>query len=259
MRIVIIEDEKLVAKDLARTIKEINPEVDIIAFIESIEDGIKFFNEQPTVDLIFSDIQLGDGMSFEIFEKVKNQVPVVFCTAFNQYALDAFNTIGIDYILKPITKQNVEKAISKYNAIKSNFKGVTNLPEASQIEKLMGIFKGQLQHVKIPAVIIHQGDKIIPIEGDNIAFFYIENSNVFAFTFEQKKLLVNKKLDLLEAQYVPYFFRANRQFLVNRKAIKEASQYFHRKLLISLVLPFKEDITVGKEKVTEFLDWLTTN
>jgi two-component system, LytTR family, response regulator LytT len=106
MKIVIIEDEKLIAKDLARTIGDISSMAEIVAFIETVEDGIAYFNEQPSIDLIFSDIQLGDGMSFEIFDQVKNQTPIIFCTAFNQYALEAFNTIGIDYLLKPITKQN---------------------------------------------------------------------------------------------------------------------------------------------------------
>jgi two-component system, LytTR family, response regulator LytT len=257
MKIVIIEDEKLVAKDLARTIGDISSVAEIVAFIETVEDGIAYFNEQPSIDLIFSDIQLGDGMSFEIFDQVKNQTPIIFCTAFNQYALEAFNTIGIDYLLKPITKQNVEKAIAKYDTFKSNFQGPSpsNIPN---LEKLIDVFRDKMQPAKIPSVIIHQGDKIIPLEGEKIVLFYIDNGNVFAYTFDNKKSLVNKKLDLLEDQFSPFFFRANRQFLVNRKAIKEASQYFHRKLLLTLVVPFNEEITVGKEKVTEFLDWLAT-
>jgi len=251
MKIVIIEDEKLVAKDLARTINEIDADIEIIAIIESVEDGLSFFKNKIEVDLIFSDIQLGDGLSFEIFEKAKNQIPVVFCTAFNQYAIEAFNTIGIDYILKPIIKSNVAKALTKFETLKSNFKTV-DVP----LEKLFDAIRNQIQPTKIPSIIIHQGDKIIPLEGEKIAFFFIDNGMVFAFTFDQKKIMVSKKLDLLEDQYKPFFFRANRQFLINRKAVKEASQYFHRKLLVILNVPFKEEITVGKEKVTEFFDWL---
>lgn len=252
MKIVIIEDEKLVAKDLTRTINDINPDIEIVTLIESVEDGLLFFKNNVEVDLIFSDIQLGDGLSFEIFEKTKNQTPIVFCTAFNQYAIEAFNTIGIDYILKPITKSNVEKALTKFETIKNNFKS-TNLP----LEKLFDAIKSQVQPTNIPSVIIHQGDKIIPLEGEKIALFFIENGIVFAYTFDQKKVMINKKLDILEDQYKPFFFRANRQFLINRKAVKEASQYFHRKLLVVLTVPFKEEITVGKEKVSDFLDWLT--
>ena len=187
MKIVIIEDEKLVAKDLARTINDINPNIEIVALIESVEDGLLFFKNNVEVDLIFSDIQLGDGLSFEIFEKTKNQTPIVFCTAFNQYAIEAFNTIGIDYILKPITKSNVEKALTKFETIKNNFKS-TNLP----LEKLFDAIKSQVQPTNIPSVIIHQGDKIIPLEGEKIALFFIDNGIVFAYTFDQKKVMINK-------------------------------------------------------------------
>ncbi|MBK8625205.1 MAG: response regulator transcription factor [Saprospiraceae bacterium] len=251
MKIAILEDEKLVAKDLTRTLHDIDPSIEILAYIESVEDGLEFFKNIPEVDLIFSDIQLGDGLSFEIFEKTKNQTPIVFCTAFNQYAIEAFKTIGIDYILKPITKANVEKALTKFETLKSNFKS-----ESLPLEKLFDVLKYQLQPTKIPSVIIHQGDKIIPLDGEKIALFFIENGIVFAYTFEQKKMMVNKKLDILEDQFTPHFFRVNRQFLVQRKAVKEASQYFHRKLLVVLNVPFKDEITVGKEKVTEFLNWL---
>jgi len=251
MKIAIIEDEKLVAKDLARTINLIDPNAKVTNFIESVEEGIQFFKNLPDIDLIFSDIQLGDGLSFEIFEKSQNQIPVVFCTAFNQYAIDAFNTIGIDYILKPIATSNVEKALRKYETIKNNFKK-ENIP----LDALFDILKSQILPSKIPSVIVHQGDKIIPLDGDRIALFYIDDGMVFAYTFDQKRMKVNKKLDILEDQYKPQFFRANRQFLVNRKAVTEASHYFHRKLLVNLNVLFKEEITIGKEKVAEFLDWL---
>ena len=251
MKIVIIEDEVLVAKDLVRTICQINPQVEIKSFIETVEDGIDFFRNNQDIDLIFSDIQLGDGLSFEIFDKSKNQIPVIFCTAFNQYAIDAFNTIGIDYILKPITKSSVEKALSKYETIKNNFNTLSQ-----PLDKLLDTFKTQLLPSKIPSVIIHQGDRIIPLDGDRIALFFIENGIVFAYTFDQKKIMVNKKLEALEDQYRLFFFRANRQILINRKAVKEATQYFHRKIMVKLTLPFPSDIIVGKEKVTEFLDWL---
>lgn len=251
MKIVIIEDEKFVAKDLARTILDLDATAEIVTTIPSVEEGLLFFGQPHDIDLIFSDIQLGDGLSFEIFEKTSNQIPVIFCTAFNQYALDAFNTLGIDYILKPVSKTNVEKALNKFQAIKQSFATDDNLYTA-----LFQHFKTQLQPAKMPAVLIHQGEKIIPLEGEKIAYFHIENTAVFAHTFDHKRLMVSKKLDALEEQFTPFFFRANRQFLVNRKAVKEASQYFNRKLSVTLHVPTKEQIIVGKEKVTSFFDWL---
>jgi two-component system response regulator LytT len=251
MKIVIIEDEKLVAKDLARTIMGLDPSAEIVATIPSVEDGILFFSQSQDIDLIFSDIQLGDGLSFEIFEKTNNQVPVIFCTAFNQYALDAFKTLGIDYILKPVSKTNVGKALIKFQAIKQSLM-VDKNPYTALFQQL----KKQLQPSKIPGVLIHQGEKITPLDGEKIAFFYIENTTVFAQTFDNKRWMISKKLDALEEQFAPFFFRANRQFLLNRKAVKEASQYFNRKLSVTLHVPTKEQIIVGKEKVTSFFDWL---
>jgi two-component system, LytTR family, response regulator LytT len=251
MKIVIIEDEKLLAKDLARTITANEPNAEIISIIQSVADGIDFFQLNKNIDLIFSDIQLGDGLSFDIFEKVNNTIPIIFCTAFNQYALDAFNNVGIDYVLKPFSNTTIKKALEKYNIIKQKF--TTNIDYTTLLLNL----KSQLTTTKIPAVLIHQGDKIIPIDGEQIALFFIENTAVYAFTFDKKKHLVAKTLDILETVYYPYFFRTNRQFLINRKAIKEASQFFNRKLLVILSLPFTEQITVGKEKTTAFLDWLS--
>jgi two-component system, LytTR family, response regulator LytT len=254
MKIVIIEDEKLTAKDLAKTIKGIDSDIEIVALLHSVEEAIDFFKTNPDLDLIFSDIELGDGLSFEIFEKVNNQTPIIFCTAFNEYALEAFRTVGIDYLLKPFSKKMVEKSLEKYHSLKEKL-----APQEDTIPNLMSLLKSQLFPTKTPSVIMQQGDKIIPLEGDKIALFYIEENSVLAFTFDQKSHLLSQKLDVLEKTFYPTFFRANRQFLVNRKAIKDASHYFNRKIAINLTLPFDEKIIVGKLKVTAFLDWLANS
>ena len=251
MKIIIIEDEKLTAKDLAKTIKAIDSDIEIVALLHSVEEATDFFKTNPELDLIFSDIELGDGLSFEIFEKVNNSIPIIFCTAFNEYALEAFKAVGIDYLLKPFSKNTVEKSLKKYHLLKEKF--------ASQEDStlnLMSLLKNKLFPTKMPSVIMQQGDKIIPLEGDKIALFYIEDNVVFAYTFDQKKYLLSQKLDVLEHTFSPIFFRANRQFLINRKAIKDASHYFNRKIVVNLTLPYDEQIIVGKLKVTSFLDWL---
>jgi two-component system, LytTR family, response regulator LytT len=251
MKIIIIEDEKLTAKDLAKTIKGIEPDTEIVALLHSVEEAIDFLRTKPAIDLIFSDIELGDGLSFEIFEKVNNQTPIIFCTAFNEYALEAFKTLGIDYLLKPFSKVTVEKSLKKYHSLKEKL-----APQADTFPSLISLLKNQLLPTKTPTVIMQQGDKIIPLEGDTIALFYIEDNTVFAYTFDQNKHLLAQKLDVLENTFYPTFFRANRQFLINRKAIKDASHYFNRKIVINLTLPFNEQIIVGKLKITSFLDWL---
>jgi two-component system, LytTR family, response regulator LytT len=254
MKIVIIEDEKLTAKDLAKTIKGIEPDIEILALLHSVEEAIEFFKTKPALDLIFSDIELGDGLSFEIFEKAQNRTPVIFCTAFNEYALQAFKTVGIDYLLKPFSKVTVEKALEKYHYLKEKLAS-----QNDALPNLMSLLKNQLFPIKTPSIIMQQGDKIIPLEGDKIALFYIEDDYVFAYTFDQKSHILSQKLDVLEKTFSPSFFRANRQFLINRKAVKDASHSFNRKIEINLTLPFKAQIIVGKLKVTSFLQWLANN
>lgn len=250
MKIVIIEDEKLTAKDLHRTITNVEPDAEILAILYSVEEAIEYLGKNKEIDLIFSDIQLGDGLSFEIFEKTQNQIPVIFCTAYNDYALEAFKTVGIDYLLKPFTPQAVGKALEKYFHLKEK------LTPQSDFSGLMNALKQQLAPTKLPSVILQQGDKIVPLEGDKIAFFFIEDDYVFAYTFDQKKHILSQKLDALEKNFAPQFFRANRQFLINRKAVKDASHFFHRKVVVNLNIPFDEQIIVGKLKVTAFVDWL---
>jgi two-component system, LytTR family, response regulator LytT len=251
MKIVIIEDEKLTAKDLQKTIKSIEPNAEIIIILGSIEESVEYFATEPDVDLIFSDIQLGDGNSFEIFENSTIRIPIIFCTAFNDYALRAFDTFGIDYILKPFSAKTIEKALTKFKTITKQKQTYTN-----DLKTIFESISKQIQPNKLPNIIIHQGDKIIPIGGDNIALFYIDSSVVKAILFDDKPCVVSYNLEDLEVKFAPYFYRVNRQFLVNRSAVKEASQHFNRKLLVHLNIPFADEILVTKEKVTPFLEWL---
>jgi DNA-binding LytR/AlgR family response regulator len=166
--------------------------------------------------------------------------------------LDAFKTAGIDYILKPFSKVSIEKALLKFNSLKENFEKST-----SDITIVYDAIKNNLLG-KVSSIIVHQGDKIIPINGNDIALFFIENECTFTLTFDQIKYLVNQKMESLEKSF-PDFFRANRQFLINRKAIKDASHYFNRKMLANLNIPFKEQIIISKLKTTDFMLWLTNS
>jgi two-component system, LytTR family, response regulator LytT len=256
MKIVIIEDEKLTAKDLSRTITSIDNDAEIVAVLYSVKEAVAYLQDNTGIDLIFSDIQLGDGLSFDIFDTINNKTPIIFCTAFNEYALKAFDTLGIDYLLKPFTKKTVEKALEKYQQLIG--KAAPAQPQ-EDYSSVMNLLKNQLNIGKIPSVIMQQGDKIIPLDGATIALFYIEDDYVFAHTFDQKRHLLSQKLDGLEKTFYPSFFRVNRQFLVSRKAIKDASHFFNRKILVNLTFPFKEQIIVGKLKITAFLEWLAQN
>ena len=252
MRILIIEDEKRTANDLKRTIFNVLPAAEIIGIVGSVTEGITFLTGDRAVDLIFADIQLSDGLSFEIFQAVGSSIPVVFCTAFDQFALQAFQTYGIDYILKPFDAQAVKRALDKFTHLKGEV-GPTDFTTLTEA------IKQQLYpQRKMNAIIIHQGDKLIPLSIDEVALFYIKDEILSALTFEQKRYFVDKKLDGLEEALTPAFFRVNRQQLVHRKAVKDVSQYYHRKLKVNLTVPFDEQILVGKLKVTAFKAWLTT-
>ena len=251
MNVVIIEDENLTAQDLKRTLEAIGEDIRILTMLHSVEESIAFFQQPQQVDLIFSDIELGDGLSFEIFGSMDLKIPIIYSTAYNQYALEAFKTLGIDYILKPFSEESIKAALEKYRTIQNTFQ--TNKTEQNE---LLSLFRKQLRSQNEPAIILQKGDKVIPLPADQIALFYIENELVYAYTFNQEKKPISQKLNELEEIYHQNFFRANRQFLVNRKAVKDASHYFNRKMMVHLTLPFHHEIIIGKVKITNFLNWL---
>lgn len=251
MKIVIIEDEKVTAKDLRKTIFAAEPDVEIGAVLHSVEEAIEYFKSHEDTDLIFSDIQLGDGLSFEIFKKMENQVPIIFCTAYNNYFSEAFEATGIDYILKPFNKAAIEKALAKYLTLEKTF-----TRNNDKYKEQLSILETRVAPKK-NAVIIRQGDKIIPLEASDIAVFFIDNGYTFAYTFGQKKFIVTENLEDLENDFASSFFRANRQYLVNRKAIKDATHFFNRKIIVNLTVPFKDQILVGKLKTSSFIEWLS--
>ena len=251
MQIVIIEDEKLTADDLAGTILSVCPEARILASLRSVKEALAWFSTHSAPDLIFSDIQLGDGISFEIFRSVSQSMPVIFCTAYDEYALNAFKVNGIDYVLKPFTKSTIAAAIEKYMQLSDAFAS-----RALSYKDLLPQFENR-QVSGLGSVLVYQKEKILPVKISDFALFYIENEITHLITADQKTFTVSKTLEDLEKMTGPGFYRANRQYLVNRTAVKDASHYFARKLSLNLHIPFAETITISKEKTTEFLSWLT--
>lgn len=251
MKIVIIEDEQLAAEDLADKILKVDTGIQIVACLRSVKEAVSYFeiNEKP--DLIFCDIQLGDGLSFEIFNKQPLTSPVIFCTAYDEYALKAFKANGIDYILKPFTRKTIEDSLNKFKALKNNF--INNL---THFDTILELFESRRNQAQV-SVLVYQKDNIIPVKVDDIALFYIEHEVTHLITFEQKQYIISKSLEELEKITGSDFFRTNRQFFINRKAIKDASQYFTRKLSVNLIIPFSEKIFVSKEKSKDFLNWLS--
>lgn len=254
MNVVIIEDEVLVAEELEKNIKEILGQDSEITRLESVKDAIAYFNKAEEPDLIFSDIQLGDGLSFEIFLAVQSKAPVIFCTAFDAYALEAFKANGIDYILKPFTKETLGKALDKYQQLKKTF-SATQQP---QYDVLMSLLAGKATQHAASVLVYHQ-DKIIPVKIEDVAIFYLENEVTHLVTFSGTKYYPNKNLDELERLSGHTFFRANRQALVCRNAIIDVSSFFSRKLSLNLKVALNDKVIVSKAKSSQFLSWLAAS
>ena len=250
MNIVVIEDEKLTSDDLVEIIQELEPEAVITGVLTSVKEAVAFFQSGGGADLIFSDIQLGDGLSFEIFKTVEINVPIIFCTAYDEYTLNAFKTNGIAYVLKPFTVASIRPALEKFKTLQRAF--APSVVPYSDIIRLLGDRAPQ----KASSILVYYKDKIIPVRLEDVALFYIRNEVTHLITFDKTTYLINKTLDEIEKLGGGVFFRANRQYLLNRKAVADASSYLSRKFSISLNIPFNKTIIVSKEKMQSFLNWL---
>ncbi|MCD6659090.1 MAG: LytTR family DNA-binding domain-containing protein [Lentimicrobium sp.] len=252
MKVVIIEDEGIATRRLKKIIHEIDPQINIIAEIDSVEEGLKWFRKYSTtqIDLVFSDIHLSDGLAFEIFEDTHIAIPVIFTTAYDVYALRAFKLNGVDYLLKPIQKADLEKAIAKLQQTKKMY----SHQQLSDIQTLISQFSNQAS--KNQSFISYQKDRIIPLEAGNIAYFFIENLIVYAVTGTQKYVLEENMEDIEKRLSDTMFFRANRQFIIQRKYVVSAELYFNNRLLVHLNVTTPEPVIISREKSAAFKNWL---
>lgn len=253
MKIVIIEDERITAEDLLLTIQQADPSIMVEAIIRSVADGLSYFETDGVVmpDLIFSDIRLGDGLSFEVLKDLN--VPVIFCTAYDEYALNAFKTNGIDYIMKPFTLSSVTEALNKY-------KNLTKIGEEQiklQYDSIKSLFADNIKPAKETALLIRYKDNITPVKTESIAFFKLEHLVVQLLTFEGDTYYPSQNLEELERILGDNFFRVNRQFLINKKAIVNVASLLSRKLSIIISINVKDSILISKEKAPLFLKWLS--
>jgi len=252
MKIVIIEDEVQAAWDLQNSLQQLQPYCQVLATLDSVEAGLEWFshNEQP--DLIFSDIQLGDGLAFEIFQEIKLACPVIFCTAYDEYALKAFQNNGVDYLLKPIKQESLEKSLDKFNL----FKNPKNNNNALLIQDLIEEITKNLKSYKSTFLVSFR-DKMIPVNSNDIIFFKVTDDAVELCTKSNDRYRLPYSLDHVESMVDPsLFYRANRQYLIAYHAIKEVENYFDRKLLIKITQAQAEPIVVSKGKSAGILKWL---
>ena len=251
MKAIIIEDEIMAAKTLQKLLGEVSPETEIVAVLESIEDSVAWIEENPMPDLMFMDIHLADGSSFAIFDQVDITCPVIFTTAYDEYALKAFEVNSIDYLLKPISKEALERAMRKYRMLDQ---GLQN--DNSNIEALLTQLTQKNSYRR--CFLLPERDKLVPLPTANIAYAYIEAKTVKLVSVEHKEYYLTQTLDDLMAQLDPKeFFRANRQFVISRSAVKDVSVWFGNKLAINLIMDTPEKIIVSKARVAEFKHWFS--
>ncbi len=253
MKAVIIEDEFVAAQTLQRLLESIESNIQILAVLQSIEESVGWFSQHAAPDLVFMDIHLADGYSFSIFEQITIDCPIVFTTAFDEYAMKAFEVNSIDYLLKPINKKDLERAIGKYK----NFSAKTN--NADLITQLIGTLKQTKAAYKSNFLIPHK-DKLLPLSTDKIAYVCSEYKMAKIVTFGQQSYTLDTSLDELSKQLDPgLFFRANRQYLLAHRAINDISVWFGGKLSVNLTLPTSERIVISRARVADFKDWYTQN
>ncbi|AXY75537.1 DNA-binding response regulator [Paraflavitalea soli] len=253
MTILIIEDEVQTARDLQETIVALRPSFSIAGVIDSVETGLEWFEQHAQPDLIFSDIQLGDGLAFDIFRQVRLACPVVFCTAYDQYAIQAFRNNGIDYLLKPLDEQLLKQCLDKIHLLLQKPAANTSLPDLTELLKAIS---GTHKSYKSTFLVSYR-EKLIPVNIDDILFFRVAGEVVELFTKDNQQYRMAEALDHLESLVDPaLFYRANRQYLVAFKAIREVEIYFERKLLVKLVQPTADPIIISKAKATDFLTWM---
>lgn len=255
MRILIIEDEKPAVEKLELLLKKYDPRIEILSRISTVEKSVSYLKDnQKDVDLIFLDIQLTDGLSFDIFKSVKVEKPIIFTTAFNEYAIDAFKLNSIDYLLKPLSFDDLSKAMDKIKSMKENLpsdKPQTNI----SLDQLAQLISGSNQKYK-SRYLVKIGEHIKSIAVEDIYFFYAEGRIVFIITNEKRKFIVDSTLEDLANQLNPNkFFRANRSFIINFDHISDVIVYSTSRLRVKYPFEFEKEIIVSREKVSDFKVW----
>jgi DNA-binding LytR/AlgR family response regulator len=243
MNILIIEDEVPAYKRLSKLVTEVIPGGKIIGHVDSIRSAKEWFAENTCPDIVFMDIHLADGSAFELQKQVKIDCPVIYTTAYDQYAMEAFKTASIDYLLKPVKKEDIESALLKLKKFKDLFEG------------------GDTEHGTLPEYkkrfLIRFGEHIKTISVEDIAYCYSESKATFAKTFDGRNYPMDYNLDSLEALLDPQdFFRINRQYLISLKSIEEMRTYTKARVIVKLTPAVKDQPVVSSERAADFKQWL---
>lgn len=248
-RVIIVEDETAAAVNLRSMLASIDSNVEVLAVLESVEEAVEFFSSDVEADVVFMDIHLADGESFRIFQSVDINIPIIFTTAYDEYALQAFKVNSIDYILKPYKEEDLRRALDKLERLTVG----ERTTQKDSREKMVREVHGD----NMQTMLLRYKDKLIPVTADEVAFFYTSEERVTVTTLKGDCYPVDKTLESLSQQLSPEkFFRANRQFIVSRRAVKDIAVWFGSRLALNLTIETPERIIISKARVPEFKSWL---
>jgi DNA-binding LytR/AlgR family response regulator len=256
MKILIVEDEELAAKKIKKTLAEVDETAEVIAVTESIQNTVNWLEDNPAPDLILMDIELSDGQSFEIFSRTKVKSAVIFTTSYDEFALKAFKVNSIDYLLKPVQKEELSAALDKFK----NMTGVYKPTEKTELN--MDALVKELQQKLQPKdyrkrFLVKHGQKLVSIETDDIAYFFSDGRLNFFKTFDNRKFVVDYTMDELEDMLDPQrYFRISRSFYISVASIDQIHDYFGNRLLLQLKPTVDKETVVSREKVTDFKKWM---
>ena len=249
MNVLIFEDEKPTALRLASLLSKIDDSIKIVGTIGSVQAGIKWYKENPMPDLVFQDIQLSDGNCFEIFDAVEVAIPVIFTTAFSEYAIKSFQVNSIDYIIKPYDIKDLKSALDKFRKLKGAF----HPPEKGLLEEILK----KKTYTPKKRFLVKIGDNFLPISSDDIAYLISEDGLTFATLFNKERYIVNYSIvELAKQMDESSFHQINRKMIVSIKSVKKLSSWFNSRLNLTLAPPHEGDAVVSRERTSSFKEWL---
>lgn len=254
MKTLIIEDEQAAARNLKKILAQNAPELEVVGVLEGIADTIEWFGRNSMPELVFLDIHLSDGSSFEIFDHIKITCPIIFTTAYDEYALKAFSVNSIDYLLKPLRASDVTKALDKMEMLVGSEKK-NALTNETDIRSLIQTLRSQgnyRTHFLVPV----KGDRLMPLDISTVLYFQILDGVVYAVTDKQEKVAIPHTLEEICASINPIqFYRISRQYVIARKAIQDLTVWFTGRLVVNLIIPTEEKVIVSRQKVADFKEW----
>ncbi len=255
MKILIIEDEELAVKKIRKLLNAVEPTAEVVGEADSIAASVEWLQNHPSPDLILMDIELADGQSFEIFNLIQVKSPVIFTTSYDEYALKAFKVNSIDYLLKPVQKEDLEAALKKFNTLKKDSSAGSS---GINMESLVKELQQKLQPKEYrKRFLVKNAQKLVSVEVDDIAYFYSDGRLNFFKTPDNKKFVVDYTMDELEDMLDPEkYFRISRSFYVSIGSIDKIDDYFGNRLILQLKPAVDKEALVSREKVTDFKKWM---